>query len=183
MASFVCGGGARARPAARTTSRRTHAAEDREPEQREHEHRHGDGEPRAASSRGPRSRRSCCPRSPGLRQRHHDGERAERRQRVREAGRTATPTRPANVADDDRDQQVARVRDARVGEHALDVPLRERDDVADDHRDDREPPRAACATQSYRYGNASSQTRRNAANAAAFTAAAMNAVIGVGAPS
>ena len=34
-----------------------------------------------------------------------------------------------------------------------------------------------------RSGNASSQTRRNAANAAAFTVAAMYAVIGVGAPS
>ena len=57
------------------------------------------------------------------------------------------------------------------------------DRVADDHRRDREPPDGRDASCANAAGNASSQTRRNAANAAAFTAAAMYAVIGVGAPS
>ena len=44
------------------------------------------------------------------------------------------------------------------------------------------PAIAECHT-AYMFGNASSQTRRNAANAAAFTVAAMYAVIADGAPS
>src|SRR4051794_16156932 len=44
-------------------------------------------------------------------------------------------------------------------------------------------PLSAGNQRSNAYGNASSQTRMNAANAAAFTVAAMYAVIGDGAPS
>ena len=73
--------------------------------------------------------------------------------------------------------------DARVGEHSLEVALLQRDRVADDHREDREPADGVVPDGVRRAGNASSQTRRNAANAAAFTVAAMYAVIGVGAPS
>ena len=119
----------------------------------------------------------------GLAERDDHGEGADRRERVRERGRTETPTRRATFADDDRDEQIARVRDARVREHALDVLLRERDDVADDHRGDREPLQRDGCHAAVAAGNASSHTRRNAAKAAAFTAAAMYAVIGVGAPS
>ena len=71
---------------------------------------------------------------------------------------------------------------ARVGEQPLDIPLGECDRVADDHRSDGEPPERRMP-RGGADGNASSQTRKNAANAAAFTVAAMYAVIGDGAPS
>ena len=47
--------------------------------------------------------------------------------------------RPAE--DDERDRDVAHVRDAGVGEQPLDVALRERHDVAERHREDRDAPR------------------------------------------
>ena len=47
--------------------------------------------------------------------------------------------RAERVRGGDRDQHEAGLRDRRVGEQALDVPLRERGDVADRERGDRDP--------------------------------------------
>ena len=47
---------------------------------------------------------------------------------------------PAHAAGDQADQHVADVGDRRVGEHPLQVRLRERDDVSDRHRDRRDHP-------------------------------------------
>ena len=90
------------------------------PEQREHEDRHRDGEPRA-HVQSPRSRRSSARAVAAAAERDDDGERAHRRERVGEAGRTATPSPPASVPTAMRDEHEAGVRDARVREHALEV--------------------------------------------------------------
>ena len=85
--------------------------------------------------------------------------------------------------DDDAAHDVAGLRDRGVGEHPLQRGLRQRADVADDDRDRRERRRAPAPSRTGRSTSATSKTRSSTPNAAAFVATAMNAVIGVGAPS
>ena len=134
-----------------------------------------------ARTRAPRSRRSPDSALPARR--------ARSRRRMRPSSRACTrrdrrgrPTRRACSRPRRRRAGSPRAR-CGIGEHALHVLLLQRDDVADDHRDRPRATAAVACHASDAPGNASSQTRRNAANAAAFTAAAMNAVTGVGAPS
>jgi len=79
------------------------------------------------------------------------------------------------------------VRDRRVREHALDVVLAHRRDISDRDRDRGDhDERAGPAERAERHGvapSATPNTRIIAAIAAAFTAAAMKPVTGVGAPS
>ena len=69
-----------------------------------------------------------------------DGEGAEVRRRRTTAGRRGSRPCPTSFAATSADQQVAGVRDARVGEHPLQVRLRDADDGPEDHRRGRERP-------------------------------------------
>ena len=81
------------------------------------------------------------------------------------------------------DQEVPGVGDGRVRQHPLHVPLREREQVPDDHRQERERREAGEQRVAGNAGPSTRNTRTIAANAAAFTAALIIAVTGVGAPS
>ena len=82
----------------------------------------------------------------------------------------------------DADEDEPGVADRRVRQHALDVGLHDRQHRADDERQHRERPDDRAASRRWRYGSATTNTRSMAANAAALTTEAMNAVTGVGAP-
>ena len=84
--------------------------------------------------------------------------------------------------DDHAGEQVARLRDARPGEHALERALRERADVADDDRDRREHRERRRPVELREAERVESNSRSMIAKAAALVATAMKAVIGVGAP-
>ena len=66
---------------------------------------------------------------------------------------------PDVVRRDEADQQVAGVRDAGVGEHPLQVRLRDADDRPEDHRDGRHAPRAPGTTSRCSGSNADRNTR------------------------
>ena len=112
----------------------------------------------------------------------HDAERAEVRDGV---GQQVEQHRglPGRRRRDDAEQQVAGVRDARIGEHPLDVGLHHADDRAEDHRRGGNHRQHRESTRALSGSSGDRNTRTNAANAAALTPVDMNAVTIVGAPS
>jgi hypothetical protein len=74
------------------------------------------------------------------------------------------------------------VSDRRVRQQALDVGLRDRDDVPDGHRQDGQDAEGARQSIPDVNGSPVWTTRSSAAKAAALVPAAMSAAIGVGAP-
>ena len=80
------------------------------------------------------------------------------------------------------EREVAGVGDARVGEHALEVALRQREHVPDDHREDREDDHDVAPVGPVGAGG-HEKSLAKPTKAAALTPMAMKAVTGVGAPS
>ena len=86
-----------------------------------------------------------------------------------------TATRPSS--------EVAGVGDARVGEHALEVALRQGEHVADDHGEHGEHDQHVGPALRRRDAARSATRRRKPAKAPALMPTDMKAVTGVGAPS
>ena len=134
-------GGARVEDGAEHHELGEPARERRDAGEREHEDRHHDGEHRARLARARRSSRS--PPTGAARHRDHHRERAEVHRAVDQ--QVDDDGLPGRVAADvarhrERHEDEAALRDRRVGEHADDVGLAQRDEVAEDHRRRREDP-------------------------------------------
>ena len=161
------------------------AGERRDAGERQHEDGHREAEHRAAEAEARRSRRASRSARRGGRARSARRTRPSVMKRVGDAGRRAAPRRPPASPATSADQQVAGVRDARVGEHALDARLRAAPSTlptvmvsAASTQSERRPDRRAAGASA-----AQEDAREAPRTPAAFTPTAMNAVTGVGAPS
>src|SRR6266540_4796181 len=113
-------------------------AENRETEEREHEYRHRNRE-RRIDRPEPRIAPDVEIRLAHFPESDDHAKGAKGRERVREQVEQCRRT-SESISDHESDEDVAGMSDARIREHALDVLLRESDDVADNHRRGGDPP-------------------------------------------